>query len=112
MKKGVIIQNLRNKYSCLKNVVSEMCSKDVDLETKCNLLQQYDRRNNLEISGIQDSTKQVNLEDKVIEIFNIIGVDVSKDEIEACHRIGKSKNSSKTTIVCLVNRKRVQIGFV
>ena len=104
--KEVIIQNLRNECNRLNNVVSEMSLKIVDLESKCNSLEQYGRRNNLEISGIPDSVDQIDLEDKVVEIFDKIGVDLSNDEIEACHRIGKSKDNSKTRIIRLVNRKK------
>ena len=35
--KEVITQNLRNECNCLKNVVSEMNLKIVDLESKCNV---------------------------------------------------------------------------
>ena len=80
--------------------------KIVDLESKCNSLEQYGRRNNLEISGIPDSVDQTDLENKVVQIFDKIGVDLSNDEIEACHHIGKSKDNSKTTIIRLVNRKK------
>ena len=104
--KEVIVQNLHNECNRLNNVVSEMSLKIVDLESKCNSLEQYGRRNNLEISGIPDSVDQTDLEDKVVEIFDKIGVDLSNDEIEACHRIGKSKDNSKTTIIRLVNRKK------
>ena len=104
--KDVIIQNLRNECNRLNNVVSEMSLMIVHLESNYNSLEQYGRRNNLEISGIPDSFDQTNLEDKVVEIFDKIGVALSNDEIEACHRIGKSKNNSKTTIVRLVNRKK------
>ena len=104
--KEVIIQNLRNECNRLNNVVSEMSLKIVGLESKCNSLEQCGRRNNLEISGIPDSVDQTDLEDKVVEIFDKIGSDLSNDEIEACHRIGKSKDNSKTTIIRLVNRKK------
>ena len=110
--KEVIIQNLRNECNRLNNVVSEMSLKIVDLESKCNSLEQYGRRNNLEISGIPDSVDQTDLEDKVVEIFDKIGVDLSNDEIEACHRIGKSKDNSKTTIIRLVNRKKRQVCYI
>ena len=45
-------QNLHDECSCLENAVSDMSSKIVNLETKCNSLEQYDRMNNFEISGI------------------------------------------------------------
>lgn len=108
----VIIQNLCDEYSRLKNVVLKMSSKMVDLETKCNLLEQCSRKNNLRISGIPDSVERVNLEGKIIEILNVIQVDVSKDVIEACHRTGKPKNSSKTKIARLVNRKKCKSALL
>ena len=108
----IIIQNLCDECSCLKSVVVKMSSKIVDLETKCNSFEKCSRRNKLRISGFADSFERVNLEDKVIEIFNAIGIDASKDEIEACHRTGKSQKSSKTNIVRLVNRKKCKSALL
>ena len=34
-----------------------------------------------------------------------IGVNALAQDIEGCHRIGKSKNNSKKTIICFINRK-------
>ena len=49
------------------------------------------------------------LEDKVIEILNDIQVDVTADDIEACHRLPKARNDRmKKTIVRFVNRKIVE----
>ena len=39
-------------------------------------------------------------------------VNVSSKDIEACHRIGKSKNFSKTTIVQFVNKKHAKNALV
>ena len=110
--KEVIIQNLRNECNRLNNVVSEMSLKIVNLESKYNSLEQYGRRNNLEISGIPDSIEQSNLEDKVVQIFDKIGVNLSNNEIEACHRIVKSKNCSKTIIVYLINREECKSALL
>ena len=110
--KEVIIQNLRNECNRLNNFVSELSLRTVDLESKCNSLEQNGRRNNLEISRIPDSVDQTDLEDRVVEIFDKIGVDLSNDEIEACHCICKSKDNSKTTIIRLVNRKKMQVCYI
>ena len=40
-----------------------------------------------------------------MNILNEISVDVSPKDIEACHRVGVSKNNSKKTIVRFINRK-------
>ena len=49
---------------------------------------------------------------KVVEVLNEIQVDVSRSDIEACHRIGRSKNSSKKTIVRFINRKYAKKAFL
>ena len=38
-------------------------------------------------------------------VFTSICIDVKSSTIEACDRIGKSRNSSKKTVVCFTNRK-------
>ena len=60
------------------------------------------RRNNLDIQGIPDSVPDDQLEEKVIEIFNHINVEINTFDIEDCGPMGKSK---KTTIIRFVNRK-------
>ena len=49
-----------------------------------------------------------NLEEKVVYVLNEISVNVSPKDIEACHCLGVSKNSSKKTTVCLINRKHAK----
>ena len=48
------------------------------------------------------------MENKVIEIFDAIGVQAKSADFEDCHRVGKSKNNSKKVIARFVNRKVVK----
>ena len=48
------------------------------------------------------------MENKVIEIFDAIGVEAKPANFEYCHRVGKSKNNSKKVIARFVNRKVVK----
>ena len=78
---------------------------------------QYQRRNNLEISGIPDSFEGEELEKVCINLVNTIcctaqGEDfdyenaIGPGDIEGCHRLNsKNKNSVKNTIIRFVNRK-------
>ena len=75
------------------------------MEENSNSLEKYGRRNNIDITGIPDDIGDQDLEEKVIEVLDKIDVNVSSQGTEACHRIEKSKNFSKTTIVRFVNRK-------
>ena len=47
-----------------------------------------------------------------MDILNEISVDVSQKDIEACHRVGVSKNSSKKTIVRFINRKHAKKALI
>ena len=56
-----------------------------------NQLDQYGRRNNLEISGIPDEIDGTFLEKTSIAILKSINVDVETSRIEACHQVGKNE---------------------
>ena len=53
-------------------------------------LQQFVRRNNIEIHGIPDEEIE-DLESKAVSIAASIGIVIRKTEIEACHRLKKGK---------------------
>lgn len=55
--------------------------------------------------GVLDNIEDKKLKQKVIEILQKIEVNVSAQDIEACHQVGKSKNDSKKTTVCFINWK-------
>ena len=74
--------------------------------------EQYGRRNNIRITGILDSVLEQNLVEKVVHILNEISVNVSPKDIEACHLVGVSKNSSKETIVCSINIKYAKKALI
>ena len=82
--KDVIIKYLQVENQILRNKTNNL-KKSNHTGRSNNSLEQYGRRNNLEITGIPDDVDGQNLEEKVIEFL---------DKIEACHRMGKSKNSS------------------
>ena len=93
--KDVIIKDLQLENQRLRMKVKNLENKVMSLEINGNHLEQYGKRNNLEITGIPDDVSDENLEEKVIHVLSEIQVNVSSSDIKACHRIGKSKNSSK-----------------
>ena len=86
------------KYQQLENRVAL-------IQSSHDVLEQYSRRNNLVISGIPDSIQDSDLESTVASILSDIDVNIESREVEECHRIGKSNNGSKKTIIRFVNRK-------
>ena len=93
--KNIIIRNLQEENERLRKRVSFLNKKVISLESRDNMLEQYGRRNNYEITGIPDSMLQRDLENKVVDILNAIGLNVSNDDFEDCHRIGESRNNSQ-----------------
>ena len=73
-----------------------------EVEISGNNLEQYTKRINVEIQGITSQIPDEKLDEKVIEVFGAMDIAITKDDVEDCHRLGKS---SKSTIVRFVNRK-------
>ena len=87
--KDVIIKNLQIDNEKLRKKVDFLENKIITLEKNENLLEQYGRCNNLEITGIPDNVSHSDLENKVVGILNSIDVKVTSADIEACHRMGE-----------------------
>ena len=90
----------------LKEITAKQDVVILNLESKLDQLNQYGRRENLEIAGLPDSISDDKLLSAVLNIFNEIDVVVDECEISACHRLPKKKDSKlpKRTIVRFVNR--------
>ena len=106
------LEHMSRENTELKNLITnnrDLKGKIKEMEVQTYDSVQYVRRNNIEISGIPEIFND-NLEDKVIEICNAFDVVVKKDEIEACHRLPRKRNSKfpATTIVRFVNRRKVE----
>ena len=107
--KSGLIDELRQEL----DILAESKTDDdqfVEVERDTAELQQYIRRNNIEIAGIPDSVKQNNLEEQVIKIAKAVNVEISSNDIEACHRLNASRyqKGPKRTIVRFVNRKHAE----
>ena len=79
-----------------------MEKKLTEVEISRNNLEQYTRRNNTDIQDIPSQIPDEKLEEKVIEVFGAMNILITKNDVEDCHRLGKS---SKSTIVQFANRK-------
>lgn len=115
--KEVVIQNLIRENERLKERVEELEGRSkyaedrlVTAEIHSYSLEQYDRRNNIEIQGIPNNIINEELEGKVIEIFKAIDIDITSYDIEDCHRLGHA--SPKTTIVRFVNRRNCKTALI
>ena len=103
--KDVIIRNLQEEIAKLRS------GADV-LENKFNDLKQYGRRNNIELSRIPDLTGDNELECSVIKTMKAIDIEVGDRDIEACHRIGKSKGTQRKQLSVFATVNSVKRPFV
>ena len=87
------ITNLTKDNAKLKKINTKNETSIKNLELKINRLDQYGRRDNLEIAGIPDSVRDDNLEAEVIKLFSEVDVVVESGDIVACHRLPKKKDS-------------------
>ena len=85
----------------------ELEKKLFDLDVRLVECEQYSRRENLVISGIPNSVTQDKLQQKVLDILDLIGLKLVPDDITACHRLYSPPHSQypAKVVVRFVNRK-------
>ena len=98
----IIIKNLQDKNKRLETKVYILENKIIDLEIQNNDVDQYSRRNNVKISGIPQLVSNNQLEQKVVDILKAIDVNITTNETEACHHLGKK---NKNVVARVINRK-------
>ena len=85
-----------------KDNCSNFQDRLVKIERSHYQLEQYCRREIVEIVGLpQDITDQVELEEKVVELFNHAGVNVDTRDFHAIHRL----RNKAVVIAKVVNRR-------
>ena len=104
----VILNNrsLKNKISELTAENDHIYDKLYNIETKVNGIDQYSRRNNIEISNIPEKIVQNKLEVYVLKFLSDIDVNLESYDLVAVHRLGKyTVGKNRVVIVRFVNRK-------
>ena len=101
--KDSIIDALKEENMKLKFRVEQLEDKILRTEIAKNNHYQYTRCNNIEMQGIPATVKDEHLQNKVIDIFRCLKINIDPSDIEDCHRLGNS--TPKNTLVCFVNRK-------
>ena len=92
--KDTIIDALKEDNAQLRNKVELLEKKLTEVEICCNNLEQYTRRNNIEIQGIRSQIADEKLEEKFIEVFVAMNIAIIKNDVEDCHKLGKSSKST------------------
>ena len=97
---------------CYVKKLTHIQKKKLKLEKAQAMSEQYSRRNNIELTGIPNSTRENDLKKTFINICKEHGTDISPRDIEACNRlplsnaqVTKDPNQCKRKIIKFVNRK-------
>ena len=99
---------LNSELLNVRNVNQNLQNRIINLEKQQPKSEQYNRRNNVEISGISNVVSDRNLEETVNGICKDSGIDVNSLDIEGCHRLPLGRNApntNKRVIMKFVNRK-------
>ena len=101
-------KKLLRKFDKLERSFNESDERVYQNEIDINKLNQYTRRENIEIVGIPNSVRHEELESYVLQIVNSLGIKANSYDIAACHRLQtKDGDGNKNTIVRFVCRKKV-----
>ena len=101
-------EKLNSEMLIVRNVNRNLQSRIINLEKQQSKSEQYNRRNNVEISGISNGVSDQNLEQTVIGICKDSGIEVNPLDIEGCQCLPLGRNIINTTkqvIVKFVKRK-------
>ena len=101
------IIELRNKVDEVESFLA--ISQRVSLLERSHVASlQYNRRESIEISGLPQTIKDNELENRCIDILEDIGCGrLATDEIVACHRLKNQNN----TVIRFVNRKKASLAL-
>ena len=64
--RNIIIKKIQDENTQLKETIANLQYKVIILETATNSVEEYDRRNNIEIIGIPDNMEDKNFERSVL----------------------------------------------
>lgn len=96
-----MLEDQQRIISCLQDENNHLHRKVKELSDRQTDLEQYSRRNTLEIFGIPEVPNESpeSLKKTVVEVGAALGTALSEDSIDACHRIGGGNNRSSSGII-------------
>ena len=89
----------------LKNVVHNPVNAKVDARFEADVIEQYGRRDNIRIVGLEDGGNTEDPYQEVVKVAQYCGVKLQKEDISICHRL-PSRNGKRTLIARFVRREK------
>lgn len=92
------ISELKKENKQLKNENIELQKVSTDMKERLRALEQYTRKNNIEISGIPETAKE-NVLAVVKDIGTALGLELQESQVAAAHRIPSFKRDRPASLV-------------
>ena len=87
------VVSLEEDMKCLKDANQSLVKRVSHLESVCDEAEQYSRRLNLRISGLNETADE-NTEAKVLEVCKSLNADFKPRDIDRSHRVGRPPNNT------------------
>ena len=97
------LQALREKVNDHKSEIDELYESQDDLE-------QYTRKNSLEIHGVPENL-YTSTEDVVIKLGEVLNVPIQSEDIDISHKLYSGKNKPKNIIVKFISHKKKTVVY-
>ena len=99
------LKSLSEENESLINENDKLYDELYELKVDLTSLDQYGRRENVEICNIPESVTQEQLQKHVIDVMKSVNVIATGKDIHAIHRLGTKSSRPRNVIVRFVNRK-------
>lgn len=106
-----LTRHLNHTIKDLKWEFDELWKANEQLERDLMKLNQYNRRENLEITGIPDDIPNNKIEVFILNVLRKIGLQINHYDIVACHRLNVRTNGCKNVIIRFMNRKHAHMAL-
>ena len=97
-------EQLKTELQATKRRVKELEVENDDLSENMDALEQYTRKNSLEIEGIPENI--CNDKEAVLKVAQVLNVNVKREDFDICHRIKPKK--SNPIIVRFISHKVIR----
>ena len=102
-------ENFKNELDSFRIKMEILTAKVNQIESDLHKLNQYGRRNNIELIGVPNWIHPKDLEGEIINFLKKMGLDgLTANEIEGCHWMKIEGEENRRVIVRFVNRKRAE----
>ena len=92
-----VVSSLSAKVRLLSDENAQLQRRVEELEIKVDRAEQYSRRHCLRVCGIPETAGE-SVDEKIIEMATALDSDISIDDIDRSHRLGKPRRSNGQTV--------------